>query len=482
MTDLQTTHPSTTLGTTAQNGAGNSTEEVHPGAEPLNADGAEGAETASGLVDFLRQAIEQFGIDDLVLAVVAQVLAVLVGALVAEVLHRRRDRRPRRTKPGDPDGPGNPDLAQRPAPRRGYRTPLVQPSGPYTAPLPDGLAKSMRFCGRVPLERCRHRRRVVEFWRAARLTLLPVKTVAKSDFTTTDWRFRPLEVTELAEGHPYCGGFEFLLRLHASENRWHFKRSLQVGRLRVRARRLIVIASVQDKFEPMSWVRCLVVNADTLSLPKGSPGHAVLRGAQPSPTEGPPVYRSRRKDVPEDAVWLTVPTSTYRNPAPSWGESTESHAQQTSVSVGSAPQDCGDVDNESYVRRWVRSNRWATIWLWAVLGPGTWLTLWLISLLPTPPTEHDYAQADDIATVLAVHGVVYVMIAIVALAKLAIESVRARCWRRRENQTRRNDQPHRAWTGGTDECLIMGDLPRRGPNLRPRQWREHCVAVVQHPE
>ena len=481
MTDLWTIRPSTALATTAQNGAGNSPEEVPLETELLNEDGAEGAETASGFFDFLRQAIEQFGIDDLVLAVVAQVLAVLVGALVAEELHRRRDRRPRRTNPGDVDGRGNPNLVQRPAPRRGYRTPLVQPSGSYGAPLPEGLAESMRFCGRVPLERSRHRRRVVEFWRAARLALLPVKTVAKSEFTTTDWRFRPLEVTELAEGHPYCGGFECLLRLHASENRWHLKRSLQVGRPRARARRLIVIASARDRFEPMSWVRCLVVNADTMSLPKGSPGHAVLRSAQPSPTEGPPVYRSRRKDVSEDAVWLTVPTSTYRNPAPSWGESTESHGQQTSVAVGSVPRDCGDVDNESYVRRWVRSYRWATIWLWAMLGPGTWLMLWLISL-PPPPTEHDYAQTDDIATVLAVHGVVYVIIAIAALAKLAIESTRAFCWRRRENQTRRNDQPHRAWTGGTDECLIMGDLLRRGPNLRPRQWREHCVAAVQHPE
>ena len=31
------------------------------------------------------------------------------------------------------------------------------------------------------------------------------------------------------------------------------------------------------------------------------------------------------------------------------------------------------------------------------------------------------------------------------------------------------------WKGGTGECLIMGDLFRRGPNVRLKQWKEYCA-------
>ena len=318
----------------------------------------------------------------------------------------------------------------------------------------------------------------MELWRAARQALLPVKTLPKSAFTIIDWRLRPMADTELAARQPYCGGFEFCVRVHGGENRRHLQRSLKTGRARARSRRLIAVASARDMFEPVSWVRCLVVNADTLQLPADDPGHAVLCSAEPSARDGPLAYRSRQQDVPEDAVWLVVPTSNYRSPSARWGQMCESHHQQTSVAVGTVPQGCDDIDNEGYVRRWVRSYRMATVWLWAMLGPVTWLLLWLYGLLAALPAE-DRSTAATFATALSVHAVVYLLAVFVALLKLAAETGRATYWRCRENQTRRSDRPHRAWTGGTDECLIAGDLLRRGPNLRRRQWRAHCAAAVQ---
>ena len=41
-------------------------------------------------------------------------------------------------------------------------------------------------------------------------------------------------------------------------------------------------------------------------------------------------------------------------------------------------------------------------------------------------------------------------------------------WRRLENQAQGD------WKGGTDECLVVGRLLRRGPSLRPKQWAQHC--------
>ena len=163
------------------------------------------------------------------------------------------------------------------------------------------------------------------------------------------------------------------MRLHRHENRYHLRRSLQVGGLRARSRRLFVIASARDLFEPESWVRCLVVHADTLYLPKQSRGWVAVRGADPSSVDAPVVHRRKQKDVPDGAVWLIVPTSAYCPPAADWEEAAERLDQQTRATIEAAPQDCRDIDNEGYVRHWVNWNRYVTLVIWALLGPGTFV-------------------------------------------------------------------------------------------------------------
>ena len=235
--------------------------------------------------------------------------------------------------------------------------------------MPERLAESMGCFGRVPIEHYRHRRRLVAFWRAVRLNLLPRRTRAKSAFTTADWRYEPISSTVLAATHPYSGGFVLKLRVHHHENRWHLRRSLLAGRSRNRRRRLVVVASVRDMCEPTSWVRCLVVNTETLRLPKGRRGWIVVRGADPSTADRRIVYRCRQHTVPDDAVWIIVPAHRYREPSLTWGQSPECHQQQQPVPVGFAPEDCGGVDNESYVRKATAMSRLGTVVLWVVLGP-----------------------------------------------------------------------------------------------------------------
>ena len=76
---------------------------------------------------------------------------------------------------------------------------------------------------------------------------------------------------------------------------------------------------------------------------------------------------------PDGAVWLVVPTSAYCPPAAAWGQAAERLNQQTRATIEAAPQDCRDLDDEDYVRHWVKWNRKVTLAIWAVLGPGTFV-------------------------------------------------------------------------------------------------------------
>ena len=59
-----------------------------------------------------------------------------------------------------------------------------------------------------------------------------------------------------------------------------------------------------------------------------------------------------------------------------------------------------------------------------------------------------------------------------ASASLTFQAGTARIWRCREGQ------PPGEWKGGTGECLIMGDLLRRGPSLGPKQCNQYCADSV----
>ena len=411
------------------------------------------------MVEFLSQAVGEIDAR-LIVGVAASVFVAAVRPLLGVVTEWLYGLGDRQAGEADSSGPG---LARR-QPLRSHRQPGNRPARPFQGSTPEKLARSMRCFGRVPISHYRHRRWLVAFWRAVKLSLLPAKTLPKSAFTAADWRYEPSALTGLAAGHPFCGGFELRARLHRHENRWHLRRSLQAGGLRSRSRRLVVIASARDFFEPESWVRCLVVDADTLCLPKQSRGWIAVRGADPSSVDVPVVHRRKHKDVPDGAVWLIVPTSAYCPPAAAWGEMAERLDQQTQAPVEAAPQDCRDIDNEDYVRAWVKRYRIVTLATWAVLGPG-------VLVLALALAYVSEALVEWVILLWAWYSLIYFIVSGAACGHLLFETFRVWTWRRRENQAQGD------WKGGTDDCLIVGGLLRRGPSLRPKEWAQHCASV-----
>lgn len=418
-------------------------------------------------MEFLSEAVGEVD-SRLLVGVVLSVFAPAVGTLLSVVTERLHGLGDRQAGEADFGGPG---LARR-QPLRSHRQPGNRPARPSLGSTPASLARSMRCFGRAPISHYRHRRWIVAFWRAAKLNLLPVRTLPKSAFTAVDWRYEPLELTELAAAHPFCGGFELRVRLHRHENRWHLRRSLQAAGLRARSQRLIVIASARDVFDPGARVRCFVVDADTVCLPKQSRGWAAVRGADPSSVDVAVVDSRKQDDVPDGAVWLIVPTSAYCPPAEAWWKVADHLDQQEQTTVEATPQHCLDIDNEGYIRAWVRRFRRVTLAIWVVLGPSTFV----VAVLALAFVERFSAGFETLIetgiAILVWYWLCYVIVAEAACGQLLLETLRAWSWRHRENQAKAD------WKGGTDECLIVGGLLRRGPILRPEEWNQHCAQTL----
>ena len=213
--------------------------------------------------------------------------------------------------------------------RRQHRRPTTQLPRTYGNCTAETLARSIQSSGMVPIDHYKHRPWRLSFWRTIRGLFFPSSTNPKSAFTLTDWEYEPITPTGPAKHYPYTGGSMLRLSLHRYENRSHLKHSLKADKSGRRTRRLLVIASAKDMLEPTSWVRCIVVNSNTLQREEGDPHAVVIRTADPLSVEGPTVRRRRQKDVPADALWLIVPTSNYRAPSKSWGQMPECHNNQT---------------------------------------------------------------------------------------------------------------------------------------------------------
>ena len=346
--------------------------------------------------------------------------------------------------------------------RRQHRRPATQLPRTYRNTTLEMLARSIRCSGRVPIDPLKHRPWHLSFWQALKDLFLSNSTNPKSAFTLTDWQYQPITPTSLAKSYPYSGGSILRLSLHPHENRSHLKRSLKADKSAGRARRLVVIASVQNMFEPTSLVRCIVVNSYTLRLVKGDPPAVVLLTADPLSLEEPNVHRLEQKDVPADALWLIVPTTDYRAPSTIWGQIPERHNQQTTP-IDPDTQESDDSDERTFVKEHMTDERIGRIALWLYLGlfvPGVfWLSAKLIPHFSLP------------IMAFVVWFVVIINAVIAALLHLAFAAVRAWCWRRRDGQTRST------WQSRTADCLSMGALLRNGPFFSAEKWKEHCTQV-----
>lgn len=166
-----------------------------------------------------------------------------------------------------------------------------------------------------------------------------------------------------------------------------------------------------------------------------------------------------------------MPAFSYQEPSSTWGQSPEYHDQQQAVPAGYAPEDCGGVDNEPYVRKAAAMFRFGTALLWVVLGPAVVGVAWLMSI-PSWRHSADEALAEWERLLYWLYITTYLYAVIAALLYVAYDAARALVWRRRE------EQRYRDWKGGTDDCLIVGSLLRRGPTLEQRAWKEYCAGTI----
>ena len=286
----------------------------------------------------------------------------------------------------------------------------------------------------------------------------------------TDWQYQPITPTGLAEHYPYSGGSTLRLSLHPHENRSHLERSLNADKSKGRARRLVVIASAQDMFEPTSLVRCIVVNSKTLHLEKGDPPVVVLRTADPL-SVADNVYTCEQENVPADALWLIVPTTNYRAPSTIWGQMPERHNKQA-MPLDPTKQESDDNGHEDFVKQRMTERRQIQFWMWIALAPGMWAYLWAYMWC----FGYVFPQVSAPISVTDLWLVVYVIPLIAALSYLAVTAFRARRWRRRDDQTRitwHGRTEGITWQGRTEECLIMGAVLRNGPLFSEEQWKKH---------
>ena len=368
--------------------------------------------------------------------------------------------------------------------RRHHRRPLTQPSrppNPCGTFLPQNLVKSIPRSGRVPIENYVHPRKLVNLWRLFRLNFLTFRTSPKPAFLIADWRFEPRHSSQPGTHSRYLGGFILSVTLHQNENRWHLRRSLRHSKSSTRNRRLVVLASAQDLVEPTAWVRCMVVDTDQMDLPKGDYGKFAMASADPLAHNGSTSYRLRQKNVPDDAIWLISIDSSHTEPCSNWGqtpESVESPPLPTTQEVHK-DEDCDNLEHE--IDRLLRRSRIGTLLVWLFLGPGVVLLMAVVTVLVflTLTISHleffaftISSRADPIIyTILGAVGAIWIVTYLYALVfyllSLAQESIRGRWWSRRESR------PLRAWKGGTQECLIMGSLLRRGSFLQKKDWKHH---------
>ena len=361
--------------------------------------------------------------------------------------------------------------------RRPHRRPLTQPSrppNPCGTFLPQNLVKSIPRSGRVPIENYVHPRKLVNLWRLLRLNFLTFRTAHKSAFLVADWRFEPRHSSQPGTHCRYLGGFILSLTLHQNENRWHLRRSLRHSKGSNRNRRLVVVASAQDLVEPTAWVRCMVVDTDQMDLPKGDYGKVALASADPLAHNGSTSYRLRQKNVPDDALWLISIDLNHTEPCASWGQTPElvESLPLPSTQEIREDEDCDILEDD--IDRILCGTRIGTLLVWILLGPGVVLLMAIVTVLGFFALTISGGGESVFYTILSSAGAIWIVTYLYALVSyllyLGLESVRGCWWSHRESR------PLRAWKGGTQECLIMGSLLRRGLFLRQKDWRHHWTS------
>ena len=345
-----------------------------------------------------------------------------------------------------------------------YRRSLIQPAQPHGRFTAEDLANSIQCSGRIPLERHRHKRNLIDSWRALTIDFLCVKTTPKPAFAISSWEIHPKPTIGSDTGCICSAGFVLSGTLHKGESRYHLRRSLRSGKARIRSKRLVVIAAADDLANLTAQVRCLVVDSSSMSLPEGGSRRFAISNADPLECNGPTCYSEQRGNVSPDAIWLILMTPHLPQPSSSWGEDDELWEAHPVPGAKDLLQenDCGHA--QEYVANEVKEIRTARIVAAVYAGVLTALYLcglWQLSRI----IELSESVFREMTVFGAVFLTMYSVILILYIGYFAKESVRSLWWRCHD------DVPVDEWKAGTLACLVMGSLLRKGPLLRKDGWK-----------
>ena len=345
-----------------------------------------------------------------------------------------------------------------------YRRSLIQPAQAHGSFTAEDLANSIQCSGRIPLERHRHKRNLIDSWRALTVDFLCVKTTPKPAFTISSWQIHPKPTIGSDTGCIRSAGFVLSGTLHKGESRYHLRRSLRSGKPRIRSKRLVVIAAAGDLANLTAQVRCLVVDSSTMSLPEGGSRRFAISNADPLECNGPTSYSEQRENVSPDAIWLISMAPDLPRPSPSWGGGDELWEAHPVPGAKDLPQE-NDCDHaQEYVANEVNQIRTARIVAPVYAGALTALYLYGLSQL-SRIIELSESLFRELTVFGAVFLTMYSVILVLYIGYFAKEFVRGLWWHCHE------DVPVDECKAGTLACLVMGSLLRKGPLLRKDGWK-----------
>lgn len=375
-----------------------------------------------------------------------------------------RWRRRSRTAPATTDSrskPPSPKLHSRPSTR------LSLLFGVFSS---DYLVESVSCSGRIPIERRRKARTATDIWGALTFSLLTLRISSKPAFTISGLR---LDLQRNLAPDTSCsrpGGFVLSLRLHKSENRWHLRRSLLTGKLNSLARRLVVVASARDLVNPGALVRCLVVDAYTLSLPKDKIGRVAVLSSDPLDTNEQIAFVRRREEVPEHAIWLISTNEDHQEPDVTWGQSSDLIEMHDDWDTKRSLQRHACSHGSEYYVRISREMQVAQGVMAIVLPPLLGLVILGVSLLAKIANGPELVVT-GLTRIGAIWLTVSGVLAIAHAVYLVVGHVIAYLWCFREKQ------PLRSWCGDTIGCLIFGRLSSQGYRFRANDWKRIWTGI-----
>ena len=161
-------------------------------------------------------------------------------------------------------------------------------------------------------------RPIANAFRRLKLYWLTHHTSPKPEFEVTDWQFAPAADFADDEGYRFSEALTLSFGLASGELAEHFKRSFMTADKY--KEKTVVVADPHNVHNRGAWVRKIVVESGRVGIDDQRRKRIVLYSSPRAVAAGSHVGRTKRRRVPDDAIWLVCNTKQDAPPGPSWWE------------------------------------------------------------------------------------------------------------------------------------------------------------------